>query len=304
MKYPYFLGVVGIIALLAIGGAIVDTRVPIGAGESTYSGGTPIYFDTSSYAPYQPSTQNQTPDDSTPAIPTMRTYDSFSYTPDPSKGSATNIPSTIIHSDSSFDFNAFMQKLSSSGTSASQIPVGTSINTPIIQEESYPFVPPELFSSPDAPPARSALQQELYTYGNTAGSFLKTYEQMHANDVAVMQRFFDTRTSAPNTTALRQVANDFKAVGLNMKTVQQVPAPAASIHKNLAESYIVVADKMIAMLSTANDEDFIQAVLTYNAAVEENLKHLVALIDTFANNGVKFGPSESGSVFMFSSVGL
>lgn len=300
MRHPYLLSIMGVIVLLVVGTIIVDVHAPvtvINSASSWNSPTTPYYpsyasRSTETARPMQQVTQN------TPVnTRTMGTQNpsSFSYSPEIPANPAAKIAGVIINTDSSFDFNGFMQQLADSAPRT--LPV---IPTTIGSQETYQTIPQDLFITPDiTAPARTDTQQTLHTYGNTAGAHIQKYEQLHSNDVAVVQDYFDARNNAGRTIALRQLADDLKNIGVGLKAIGNVPAPLVSIHSALADSYVEIGEKLATIPSVTNDTDLVKAILAYDDAVEANVKQYVALVLKFSQSKITFAPDEPGSVFMF-----
>ena len=296
----------GLISLLIIA-VVVQTHIPVSAIDTSGNWGTPIAI--SPYRPtsYQSSPQNnpsvvQVTQNTTPSTPAPQDQNPslFIYT-DPVAPANGNMAGTIIDSGTSFDFNAFMQQLTSSAPKKPASNPTISANTIANDHpDAYPVVPPQLFSSDTtAAPARTDGQQALYTYGNLAGAYIKAYEQTHTNDSAVVQNYFDDRSSAANATALTALGNDLKGVGMNLKGIESVPTVARTIHTTLANSYIDIGTKLSVVPKAQTNDEIIGAINTYDDALGVYVKSYIALVLLFSQNGVVFGPNEPGSVFMF-----
>ncbi|MBI5003784.1 hypothetical protein HZC00_01685 [Candidatus Kaiserbacteria bacterium] len=300
-KHPYLLALLGLGSLLIIA-AVVETHLPVPVMNNMNEWGTPIAF--SSYSPYT----SQTAPSSAPSVPTTQatptnipsTQDLSSWSYDTAPAPVTspgNTAATIIKSDTKFDFNAFMQQLA-----GSTVPQRPSVTTAPLSntQETYSTVPSQLISTQkDTVSARNDIQQALYVYGNTVGSFIQAYDRLHPNDSKEVQNFFDTHGNAASTIALKQLGTDLKNIGINMKTIASVPPSLLSIHTALADSYIDMGEKLSAQTSTQNDDEVVQMINTYDDAVETYTKNYVALVFKFSENGVVFGPDEPGSLFMF-----
>lgn len=299
-KHPYLLTLLGLGSLLVIA-TVVQTHMPAPAMNSANEWGTPIIFSSYDPAPYRADTQS-TPSagvsPSTPVIiPSDQNPTSFSYNTTPAPAPTKNTVATIISSDTAFDFNAFRQQLSSSMPKNSVPSATQAAGT----SETYPTVPPQLFTAVDtAPRTRDDTQQAMYVYGNAAGSFIQEYDRLHPDDSAEVQRYFDARGTVAHVIALKQLGDDLKNIGISMKTISPVPVQLVAVHTALANSYIDIGEKLSVIPSAQSDDDLIKAINVYDDAVELYAKNYTALVFKFSEHKVTFGSDEPGSLFMFS----
>jgi len=303
LRHPYLLSIVGVITLLVVGTVIVDVHLPVTAADHTSGWGASIDANSYTSPSYAPAAQYAPPpaptgEESPAIVPGAQDPSSFIYDPSPTANSAAE---TIIDTDTSFDFNSFMQRLSGSAPRAPKTSAVIQTSADVDPQDAYAFVPVQLFSTEtNAAPARSDIQQALYAYGNTAGSSIKTYELLHPNASAIVQRFFDDRKSAASGVALKRLADDIKGVGTDLKKAGGVPAPAAVAHGALADSYIDLGEKLVAIPSAQTDDALLKKIDIYENAVQLYAKNYTALVLLFSKNGVSFRSDEPGSVFMFS----
>lgn len=302
-KHPYLLALFGLGLLLVIA-VVVQTHMPVRTINTTGNWGTPIVFSSShDSVPYRadvPVTPpTQAPQNTPINIPGDQNLSSFSYDTTPAPAPTVNTAATIINSDTSFDFNAFMQQLTGSAPTKGPAP-SAAPSIPDFGQEVYATVPTQLFSTVgNAPPARTDLQQSIYLYGNTVGSFIQNYDRIHPNDAAEVQRYFDSRDTVANVIALKQLGDDLKNIGISMQGISGVPSPIVPAHTALAESYIDIGTKLSALTAARTDEEIVKAINVYDDAVEIYAKNYTALIFRFAEQGVRFRPDEPGSLFMF-----
>lgn len=282
----YIAGIIGVILILVIGFVIVRQHTPMtptGQVNDLGTSANPAYYDTTG------STRDaHTTPVSTPHSPDLQL---FSYNP----SAPASIAGHIINSDSSFDFHSFMQEIANPSSQTSPFN-----QTPAAQNYTYAITMP--ISPGSSASARTDIQQALYLYGNTAGTYIKNYEQANPHDVATIQTYFDNRASAASATSLKQLAADLGAIGTNLKKVADVPAPIATTHEALADSYIDMGTKLAALPEAQSNGDTVKAVLTYDSAVDTYVRAYNALALAFETYGVSFGTSDSGSVFTFTNV--
>lgn len=298
-KHPYLLTLLGLGSLLIIT-IVVQTHMPARVVSTADHWGTPIALSSYDSAPRQANTtvapSVQVSQDIPVNVPVDQNPSSFSYDTSVATTPAKNTVTTIISSDTAFDFNAFRQQLSNP---APKKPVLGGAPTTDLQEM-YSTVPPQLFTAVEsAPNTRDDTQQSMYVYGNTAGSLIQTYDRLHPDDSGEVQRYFDSRTTVANVIALKQLADDLKNIGVSMKKISPVPPQLLSIHTTLASSYIDMGEKLSLIPLAQSDDDLIKAINVYDDAVEIYVKNYTALVFKFSDHKVTFGSDEPGSLFMF-----
>jgi hypothetical protein len=298
-KHPYLLALFGLGSLLVIT-IVVQTHMPAPAMNTSNSLGTPIVFSSYDPAPYRANTpvapSAQVSQNTSVNIPSDQNPSSFSYDTTPAPIPTKNTVATIISSDTAFDFNAFRQQLSGSAPKKPSPSVTPSTDL----QETYPTVPPQLFTTVEsAPLTRDSAQQTMYVYGNAAGSYIQNYDRMHPDDSGEVQRYFDSRGTTAHEIALKILGNDLKNIGVSMKTISPVPMQLASVHTALANSYIDIGEKLSLIPLAQSDDDLIKAINVYDDAVEVYAKNYTALVFKFAEHKVTFGSDEPGSLFMF-----
>ncbi|HEY4522135.1 MAG TPA: hypothetical protein VJH91_00660 [Candidatus Paceibacterota bacterium] len=211
---------------------------------------------------------------------------------------ATNTPfslytSTNTGTEPAFDFDALIAGLSK--------PRGTVGTTSSGVELAYAFIPGGLIATSAPQTAKSELQITLFNYGNEAGSYIQSYEDLNRNAPVVLRNQAEDRRNEQKREAVRQVGRSLANVGRNLKAMEDVPATARPAHGALAESYIEAGGKLEKITVAESDEAFIAAITDYNASVEVFIKRYVALARLFSIHAVAFAPHESGSVFTFTN---
>ena len=69
-------------------------------------------------------------------------------------------------------------------------------------------------------------------------------------------------------------------------------------------SYQEIGGKLLLVPKAHSDTDRVQAILSYNASADVFVKNYVAMANVFSTAGVKFTPSDPGSVFAFTDTSL
>ena len=195
-----------------------------------------------------------------------------------------------------FDMSLFFAGLSQPRTDTATTPVSSQSDLGL----AYSFIPSGLVATTTPGPKRSALQEELYQYGNDAGSYISTYEGANTNAGQVLTDQVRDRQSREKAQAVRDIGTALQTAGKNLQGIEAVPSVVASAHAALAESYIQAGIKLAQVPDAQSDTDFITAIQSYNTAAEQLGRNYVALANVFSGTGVRFAPQDPGSVFIFS----
>lgn len=170
--------------------------------------------------------------------------------------------------------------------------------------EAYAFIPGGLISVSSETTTRSDAQQALYDYGNEAGSAIRSYETANAGALIAVKNHAEDRHDAGKKEALRALARSLSAVGRALEAIEQVPEAARSANAALAASYRGIGGRLELVANAESDEQFLEAIAAYNAAVDHFTEQFIALATLFSAHRVTFAPHEDGSVFMFKNTGL
>lgn len=170
--------------------------------------------------------------------------------------------------------------------------------TDSLLEQVYAFIPSSYSLPLSKPVSRTPEQQALYEYGNRAGLAILSFNNAHADMADVLTKWFEGRASASAAASAKEIATDMDTLGSTLLALESVPAPAVAAHQALARGYQTAAEKLTSVFDAAgNDSTLINAMKTYNVAVEDFTRSYIALADIFAQSGVTFAPSDAGSVF-------
>jgi hypothetical protein len=288
LQHHLYTAVCTLIGVIVVGGAIIVVRHSPATPNSAliaWGGSGATLLNPSSYAPGNPvleatgaSLGGENP--------------SISYIP-PSANPGDEAP------DAS-DLDALIAILSTAGTGAgSTVPASISGGTSL----AYSFIPSGLISTSSPTRSRTAAQQALYDYGNEVGGDILSYDDAHMGDAITLTDQGQDRQNPQKAQAVRDVGAALSAFGRKLASMEGVPASVASLHADLAAGYKDMGAKLALIPDAQRDEDFIKAVIAYNASVETFTKQFVALATFFSLSGVKFGQGDGGSAFTFSGGG-
>src|SRR3989344_789101 len=125
----------------------------------------------------------------------------------------------IEQSAPDFNFDAFLAELST--TPAAPTPNG---NSQLLEPGlAYSFIPSGLISTSTTETSRSALQQELFDYGNTIGSYVLSFEARNRNMTQDVKGHIEDRFSKEKAAALVRLANGIIELGTSLSTMDSVP---------------------------------------------------------------------------------
>ncbi|MDO8576266.1 MAG: hypothetical protein Q7R90_03035, partial [bacterium] len=174
-SHPYTSAIGAAVFLVVIGAYVVISRAsqPAGTGPTSWGGEAVPLLNPTSYTPA--------------TMPTKRGGDIMQRVQSgpPYTYIAPNFTNTVPpagENPDSYDFDAFIAELTKQSTlktTAGTNDTGT--------QNAYAYIPRGLISTTTPRSARSALQQELYDYGNDVGSTIESFEQQHSNTVQVLK---------------------------------------------------------------------------------------------------------------------
>lgn len=220
----------------------------------------------------------------------MRNAPAFSYipyAPADTSGDAEN----------NFDPGSLLNQLSNGGNGDSGN--GATIIDDSVFADAYSFIPRGLIATTISESNQTPTQQALYRYGNDAGSYIKMFEERNPGMARILKDQFEDPRNPQKNALLLTLAEDMVEVGLSLEALNEIPSMVASANTRLSGSYKKMGEKLALIPDAARDEERIEAMLAYNAAVEEYVKGYVALATLFSIAEVKFGSTDSGSIFTF-----
>ncbi|TSC86990.1 MAG: hypothetical protein G01um10148_95 [Parcubacteria group bacterium Gr01-1014_8] len=165
----------------------------------------------------------------------------------------------------------------------------------------YSFIPSGLMSTTGSAKQRTPAQDELFEYGNSVGSYIQGFDDLHGNMIQVLKDAYEDRKDPEKIARAMQIGADYVQLGKELEEMEVGPKVVRSAHLALAKAYQVAGSNMIAKMKTSSDEDFIAAVNTYNQSVEDFTKRYIALVTIFEVAEVQFSQDDPGKVFMFQS---
>ncbi len=168
-----------------------------------------------------------------------------------------------------------------------------------IDFDAYSLIPQGLTTVSTAPKKRSTLQQELFEYGNTVGSYIRGFEDSHPNMLRTLKDAYEDRDNSAKTEAAAQIGTDYIRLGTELQYVDPVPESVKAVHDALVEAHKVVGRNLRVVARAKTDTEFLNAIDTYNTSVERYATQFVALAELFGATQVQFTSNDPGSVFTF-----
>ncbi len=289
--HPYIAALCTAATLTLVGGFIVVSRAsqPAGTRPSTWGGeAIPLLNPTASEK-----TGGASRDDRTSPLP-IQSGPPYTYI-------APNFSTSLSpEEETSYDFAAFVDKLAKESASKGQ---------PETQSDSgllsaYAYIPRGLISTTTSRSTRTALQQELYDYGNDIGSTIESYEQQHSNTVQILKGQVEDRGNPEKAAAVARIGRDLQEMGKNLAAMETVPSAISSAHDALAKSYVEIGKNLALIPGAERDSDFIAAIQAYNTSADTFTKNYIQLVSLLGAHGVTFTASDPGKVFTFSPTGF
>lgn len=165
----------------------------------------------------------------------------------------------------------------------------------------YSFIPRGFISITESVEQKTALQQELFDYGNRVGALVRAFDESHMNMISQLKDAYADRGNAAKRETAERIGEDYQALGKELESLADVPPAIKSMHLSVARAYQDAGKKMVTKLRAQSDEEFLAAMHTYNASALQFTNSFVALATYLSASGVKFSTSDAGSVFTFTS---
>jgi len=204
----------------------------------------------------------------------------------------TQADDTTLNATDNFDFGAFAAALAQPAKGQPQQDTGA-------ESDAYAFIPTALIATTTLVQQRTALQNNLYLYGNDVGGTIQSFEYAHPDQPAVLKNFIEDRTSPDTIAAMKKLGTDLAAIGTTFDGTGPVPTQAVAAHKALAAAYKDIGTKLAAIPDAQGDDKLMTAIDTYDSAAESFVKKYVALALVFQSYGVIFSPGDGGAIFIF-----
>lgn len=296
-SHPYTSALSAAGILVLTGAFIVVSRAtqPAGSHPTAWGGGAAPLLNPTSY-PIGENTSNgaSAPQDAQTIMEQVKSGPPYSYIV---PGFSTSGPS---EEGSSYDFEAFIAKLTKESAPKGQ--ADTNEDNAFLS--AYAFIPRGLISTSTPRSTRTALQQQLYDYGNDIGSTIESFEQQHSNTPQILKEQVEDRSNPGKAAAVVRIGHDLEEMGNNLAAMETVPSAVASAHEALAKSYIEIGKKLALIPGAERDSDFIAAIQAYNASADTFAKNYIQLVSLFGAHGVAFTSADAGKVFTFSPTGF
>lgn len=293
LSHPYRLAFSGILVCLLIAGVFfintIEGEGPVRTG--TWTSGA---FSLNPIGYGAPSERGLSDEERAALIlqEQLRQAGSFTY-----GAPATTESSGVPSSEEAFDFAAFIAAIS--GDTSVRVE-GRAAPQESLFQNLYTFIPRGLIAV-ETPPARTALQQELYAYGNRFGSEVRGFEDSHMDGIQILKDQAEDRGNSEKASAAIRYAEDLARLGKDLEELASVPTLAKSFHAKLAASYVETGTKLALIPKTKTDAEFLAAIETYNRSMDVFTNNYVALVQFFIAHGVSFSPSDPGSIFSFTA---
>lgn len=302
--HPYVGVSLGVGILILLGGILVGTRTATAPRETrTWSGVSGILsnpaYGGSGIAPDADSR-------GTTIFEQVRNAAPFTYT----------VPTTIIKEDvdlsslassgsdegEDFDFDAFIALLSTPLSGADALSSEDSADDPGI---TYEFIP-QGFIATSTPQnvTRTPTQAALFDYGNELGSSVQSFEDLNPGQTQILTDSIEDRGNADKAAAVERIAEGMKALARTLEDMDPVPALAVSLNAKMAAHYRAMGETLLTVPRSNDDSTLLDAINSYNAAVDLYVEDYVALATLFSASGVTFGPDDPGNMFTFTAVSL
>ena len=165
----------------------------------------------------------------------------------------------------------------------------------------YSFIPTGLITVDTNTRTRSPADDELFTYGNTVGSYIQSFESMNSNAAQILKDQAEDRTNPDKTDAIRRMGVAYAGLGRDLNLVDPVPAGAKAMHSAYATSYRILGTNLTKIATATTDKEYLDAIGTYNDSVDGLTKRFLALVALFAAHNITFSSSDPGSIFVFNS---
>lgn len=165
----------------------------------------------------------------------------------------------------------------------------------------YSFIPRGLISITEPVEQKTALQQELFDYGNRVGALIRAFDEAHVNMISQLKDAYADRGNTMKRETAERIGTDYETLGKEIESLADVPTAVKSMHLSIARAYQDAGKKMVTKLRAQSDEEFLAAMHAYNASALQFTNSFVALATYLSASGVKFSTSDAGSIFTFTS---
>jgi len=215
---------------------------------------------------------------------------------------APYIPIVIGQTNAPAQTNApvdILNALNASAGARSSAPATSAASDQLLQEV-YSLIPSGV-ALPLVSKPRSAVQQALYGYGNTAGRVVLAFDDAHPDMAQVLKDWLADRGGAAKIAGVRSIALDMQKAGQSLGALSGVPPSADAANQALAKGYKDAGDKLLSVAAAGgSDSALVEAIETYDTAADSFTGAYVSLAGIFSLSGVTFSTNDPGSAFEFS----
>ena len=301
--HPFMAASIMAVFLILVGAFVVSQRAPTSptyqAQGASWGGANVTVLSPTSYSEQPAQQVSQTPIDTSQAqtpptsasvvIPLPQVSETQTSATDQSQSQSQD-------QGGGFDFDSFVQMLTHN-----PITTGTAGNTTsgVADINAYSFIPSGIIATSAPTSRRSATQDSLYNYGNDIGAYIESFELQYPNVEEILTNQSNDRADPNKKAQVVAIGQGLAAIGKSFAGMDDVPPQAATVHKQLAASYIQIGTNLEAIANSQNDQGFLAAVQNYDASADIFQKNYIAMVQIFASYGVTFDPNESGSAFEF-----
>jgi len=97
------------------------------------------------------------------------------------------------------------------------------------------------------------------------------------------------------------VVGQLTSLGTDLEQLSEVPSDTAAMHSAYAKSYKAVGVNLTKIANAKTDQEYLDAIATYNTSADDLTKRFLALVALFSANNVQFSSSDPGSMFVFNA---
>ncbi len=280
-RHPYAAVAIGIGGILILGGTIVLQRMSVAPTpqSGSWGGAGGAFFGTVRNATLLHTSPNTTSSGGTDNYAVIPIYDTSSG------GEGVTVPEGLA------ELLALIVRTDDTGTTSTETP------------SAYSFIPQGLVSAEKPAKPRTQAQDRLHSYGNAVGTLVKPFEDNARINAQTLKNHTEDRNNPEKADQLNALALNLAQLGVDILATTGVPESAAAAHKEYGTAYRMLGTRLAAITKTQTDEEFLNAIVSYNTAAEELTKKFLLLIAIFNTNEITFSSSEPGSIFMFSASG-
>ncbi len=159
------------------------------------------------------------------------------------------------------------------------------------------WMPTKFNNNPTKPQNKTALEQEIYDYGNNIGKLIKDFSNTSGNHNKLMSDFVKDTHSANNILKLESLAENYKLLAKQIKNTN-APIPMKAVADNLSLGYASVGEATLQLSKQRTDEELLKEIYKYNKTVEDFAISFIKFSKIFRLYGIRYNKGEPGDIFM------